>query len=147
MKSDKRKSGLNYDDKIVISSEYYENDRPSYICSICNRTLSRLSDTGGNNSTYWCRHCSVEFNPAEENVRRESKLSVPDRNIEPAVATTPGTEYLSKQIEIRKEPEIKGGLKALQQKGLKITSYKEDIPKPKRRTIDILAKKYPHSFI
>jgi hypothetical protein len=53
------------DDKVIISSEYYENDRPSYICSICNMTLSRLSDAGGNNSTYWCRHCSVEFDPAE----------------------------------------------------------------------------------
>lgn len=92
-------------------------------------TLSRLSDAGGNNSTYWCRHCSVEFDPAEENVRRESKLSVPDRNIEPAVATTPGIPDIS----IRKEPEIKGGLKALQQKGLKITNYKEDIPKPRTK--------------
>jgi hypothetical protein len=36
-------------------------------------------------------------------------------------------------ISIRHEPEIKGGLKALQQKGLKITEYKEDIPKPRRR--------------
>jgi hypothetical protein len=31
-----------------------------------------------------------------------------------------------------KEPEIKGGLKALKEKGLKITTYKEDIPKPRR---------------
>jgi hypothetical protein len=128
MKSAKIKP--NNDDKIIISSEYYENVRPSsYICSICNRTLSRLSDAGGNNQTYYCRFCNVEFDPESENVRRESKLSVPDRNIEPAVATTPGIPDIS----IRKEPEIKGGLKALQQKGLKITDYKEDIPRPRRR--------------
>jgi hypothetical protein len=128
MKSAKIKP--NNDDKIIISSEYYENVRPSsYICSICNRTLSRLSDAGGNNQTYYCRFCNVEFDPESENVRRESKLSVPNRNIEPAVATTPGIPDIS----IRKEPEIKGGLKALQQKGLKITDYKEDIPRPRRR--------------
>jgi hypothetical protein len=122
-------NSLNNKDKVIISSEYYEDDRPSYICSICNRTLNRLSDAGGNNQTYYCRFCNVEFDPESENVRRESKLSVFDRNIEPAVATTPGIPDIS----IRKEPEIKGGLKALQQKGLKITNYKEDIPRPRRR--------------
>jgi hypothetical protein len=122
-------NSLNNKDKVIISSEYYEDDRPSYICSICNRTLNRLSDAGGNNQTYYCRFCNVEFDPESENVRRESKLSVPDRNIEPAVATTPGIPDIS----IRKEPEIKGGLKALQQKGLKITNYKENIPRPRRR--------------
>ena len=97
------------DEKIIISSEYYENDRPSYICSICNQTLSRLSDAGGNNSTYWCRNCSVSYDPAEENVRRESKISVPDRNEETLVAQTPGQDYLNKKIEINHTPEIKGG--------------------------------------
>jgi DNA-directed RNA polymerase subunit RPC12/RpoP len=71
------KSRIDYDkpndDKVIISSEYFTNDRPSYICSICNQTLSRLSDAGGNNSTYWCKNCSVEFNPelgiSEENPR------------------------------------------------------------------------------
>ena len=62
-----------------------------------------------------------------ENVRRDSKLSVPDRNIEPAIATTPGIGADS--VAIRHEPEIKGGLKALKDKGLKITHYEEHIPK------------------
>lgn len=110
------------DDKVIISSEYYQNDRPSFICSICNQTLVRLTD-GGNNQTYWCRNCSVEWDRAEENIRRESKLSVPDRNIEPAVTTTPGIGADS--VAIRNEPEIKGGLKALRDKGLKITHYEE----------------------
>jgi hypothetical protein len=77
------------------------------------------------NTAFWCRNCSVEYDVESENVRRESKLSVPDRNVEPAVATTPGIPDIS----IRKEPEINGVLKAVQQKGLKITNYKEDIPK------------------
>lgn len=110
-------------DKVIISSEYYENERPSYICSFCSQTLIRLTDAGQNNATYWCRNCSVEFDPESENLRKESKITVPDRNIEPAVSTTPGIPDIS----IRHEPEPKGAFKALQQKGLKITNYKEDV--------------------
>ena len=109
------------DDKVIISSEYFEDDRPSYICSICNQTLIRLTDSSMQNTAFWCRNCSVEFNLEEENVRRESKLSVPDRNIEPAISTTPGIPDIS----IHHEPEIKGGLLELKKKGLKITHYEE----------------------
>ena len=123
----KFKKPLKKDDKVVISSEYYENERPSYICSFCNQTLIRLTDAGMNNQTYWCRSCSVEFDPESENLRKESKLIVPDRNIEPAVATTPGIG--AESVAIRHEPEIKGGLKALKDRGLKITHYEEYIPK------------------
>lgn len=117
------------DYKVTISSEYYGNDRPSYICSICSQTLVRLTDAGMNNQTYWCRNCSVEYDPAAENIRRESKISVPDRNEETLVSTTPGQEYLNKQIEVKHEQEIKGSFKELQKKGLKITNYEEHIPK------------------
>jgi hypothetical protein len=71
----------------------------------------------------------VEYNPEEENVRRESKLSVPDRKQEPLLATAPETDYLNKKVEIHHEPEIKGGLKALKERGIKITYYEEHVPK------------------
>jgi hypothetical protein len=109
------------DDKVVISSEFYTNEiKPSYLCSFCNQTLIRLTDAGMNNTSWWCRHCSVEFDPESENLRKESKLVVPDRNIEPAVSTTPGIPDIS----IRHTPEIRGGFAELQKKGIKITSYK-----------------------
>lgn len=117
------------DDKVIISSKYLMDERPSFICSICNRTLTRLTDGSLQNTSFWCRNCSVEFDPESENVRRESKLSVPDRNEEPLVAQTPGKDYLSKKVEIHKESEIKGGLKALRERGMKITYYDEHIPK------------------
>lgn len=106
------------DDKVIISisSEYFEDDRPNYICSICNQTLIRLTGSSMQNTSFWCRNCSVEFDPESENVRRESKLSVPDRNIETAVSTTPGIPDVS----IHHEPEIKGGLKELQRRDLKL---------------------------
>ena len=113
------KNTTSANDKVIISSEYYTNDRPSYICSFCNQTLSRLTDSGGQNTAYWCRHCSVEFNPEDENLRKESKITVPDRNIEPAVSTTPGIQDIS----IRHTPPIRGGFAELQKKGIKIKDY------------------------
>src|SRR5215208_1735060 len=106
-------------DKVIISSEYYENDRPSYICSFCNQTLSRLTDAGQNNHTYWCRNCSTSFDPQEENLRKESKIQVPDRNTEPAVTSIGFTP----DVALRKPVELRGGFAQLQKKGLKFKSY------------------------
>jgi hypothetical protein len=111
-------------DKVVIS-EYYTNEiKPSYLCSFCNQTLIRLTDAGGNNNSFWCRHCSVEWDPESENLRRESKLVVPDRNIEPAVTSIQNN--MADEVEIRHTPPIRGGFKELQDRGLKITSYRTD---------------------
>ena len=111
-------------DKVVISSEYYENDRPSYICSFCNQTLIRLTDSSQQNSAFWCRHCSVEFDPESENLRKESKITVPDRNIEPAITSVSNTPDVS----IRHEPELRGGFAQLAKKGMiKFTHYEEVI--------------------
>src|SRR5919112_380442 len=96
------------DEKVVISSEYYENDRPSYLCSFCNQSLIRLTDAGMNNTTFWCRSCSVEFNPEDENLRKESKLIVPDRNIEPAVTSI--QTNMADEVAIRHTPPIRGGV-------------------------------------
>jgi DNA-directed RNA polymerase subunit RPC12/RpoP len=108
-------------DKVVISSEFYENDRPSYLCSFCNQTLIRLTDVGQNNTSYWCPNCSVEFNPEDENLRKESKLFVPDRNEEPAITSIPYNPI--DEVEIRHTTPIRGGLAEFQKKGLKITDY------------------------
>jgi hypothetical protein len=58
-----------------------------------------------------------------ENVRRESKISVPDRNEETLVAQTPGIDYLNKKVKISHTPEPKGTFKVLQQKGIRIKDY------------------------
>jgi hypothetical protein len=111
------------EDKSIISSEYYENNRASYICSFCNRTLSRLTDAGQNNSMYWCISCQVEFDPEAENLRKESKLVVPNRNQEAAI-TSIQTDF-GKEVEIRHKPELLGGFAALAKKGtIRFTSYK-----------------------
>jgi hypothetical protein len=51
-------------------------------------------------------------------------LSAPEET-ETAVSTTPGIG--ADTVAIRHQPEIKGGLKSLQQKGLKITHYEERV--------------------
>jgi hypothetical protein len=40
--------------------------------------------------------------------------------------TTPGQEYLNTFVEIPHEPELKGAFKALRDRGIRITSYRED---------------------
>jgi uncharacterized Zn finger protein len=112
----------NNKDKTIIGEEWTGEDTPpSYICSWCNRTLNRLIDSGGQNPSYYCNNCQIVFDPELENIRKESKLVVPDRNIEPAVASIQ-TDH-SKEVEIRHIPELRGGFAELQKKGLRFTSY------------------------
>ena len=117
------KSANSTSDKVVISSEYYTGeDRPSYICSYCNQTLIRLTDAGMNNTAFWCSHCSIEFDSETENIRKESKIVVPDRNIEPAI-TSVGNVL---DVSIRHEPSLKDGFAQLAKKGtIRFTSYEE----------------------
>jgi len=111
------------DDKVVLSSEYYTNEiKPSYICSWCSRVLTRLTDASQSNPSWFCRSCNIEFDPESEDVRKESKLFVPDRDQEPAITSI---QYnMADEVEIRHTPEIRGGFAELQKKGIKITSYK-----------------------
>jgi hypothetical protein len=118
-----------YKDIVTIGDEWTREERPSYICNFCSRNLVKLTDRSGKNESYYCNLCGIGFQPNNENVRRESKLSVPDRNQETLVSTTPGQDYLNASVQIHKEPEIKGGLKVLKDRGTRITSYSEHIPK------------------
>jgi hypothetical protein len=55
-------------------------------------------------------------------LRKESKIIVPDRNIEPAISSVGTTPDVS----IRHEPELKSGFAALAKKGtIRFTSYQE----------------------
>jgi hypothetical protein len=114
-------------DGIIVGDELTGHERIEYICNFCNQNLVKISDRHGNNEEWFCRNCSIAFNPEDESVRHKQKLSTPDQNVEPLVATTPGQDYLTKKVEINHSPEIKGGLKALQQSGMKITHYEERV--------------------
>jgi hypothetical protein len=120
----KSKSKLSKFDGVTIGDEYSGNDeRPIFICNVCNCNLIPIIDSSGQNPSYYCNRCSIEY-PETENLRKESKIIVPDRNIEPAVATTPNIPDIS----IRHEPTLKDGALALSKKGtIRFTRY-EDSP-------------------
>jgi hypothetical protein len=110
------------EDKTIIAEE--EDKRSEYLCSFCNIVLVRLTDFGGQNTTYWCRHCSVEFDSEAENLRKESKIVVPDRNEEAAISSIQTDP--TKAVEIRHEPELRGAFAAMAKKGtIRFTSYQE----------------------
>jgi hypothetical protein len=115
----------------TISYDYDYNKR-EYFCKHCSRKLFRLTDSSGKNQSYYCNFCSIEFDLGAE-LRSKSKLTVPDGVNREAFVSTKFPEYT-----VGKEPvEYKGAFKALQQKGIKITNYKETdkAGRYRRRTI------------
>jgi hypothetical protein len=110
-------------DGITIGDEHTGPDKVEYVCSWCNHSLVRLSDRNSQCESWFCRNCSIEFNPIDEQVSHKQRLSIPYQDMEPAVVSIGVTPDVS----IRHEPELKGAFKALQQKGIKITDYKEDV--------------------
>jgi hypothetical protein len=80
----------------------------------------KLIDSSGQNVSYYCPKCTIEY-PDQSEIKSKSSLSTPQKsnNENPAVAYPPEPGLRSKKIE------IKGGLKSLQHKGVKVTSYVE----------------------
>jgi hypothetical protein len=112
------------DDKVVISDEIISGKKEDkiFLCSWCNCALSRLIDHSGQNPSLYCSRCQMSFDLEYDNLRHESKITVPDRNEEPCI-TSIQTD-LSEDIAIRKTPGMRGGFAQLARKGtIKFTSY------------------------
>lgn len=108
---------------ISIAAEEFEGeedkDNKEYICKHCMRSLIKIHEDG----EYYCNHCSISVFPEVEDVRSKHKLVTPiGLNLEPCLSYLPDP---NEQFFKDKKPEIKGGLKALQDKGVRITSYTE----------------------
>ena len=115
----KQHNKIKKDEKTIIGEEWNGNDTPpDYICSWCQRTLSRLIDKSGENPSHYCSHCQISFEPSE--VRKKPRIETAKTNIEPAVTSIGNVPDVS----IRHTPPIRGSLAELQKKGIKITSYK-----------------------
>jgi hypothetical protein len=103
-------------DGVLIGDEHRGSDRVELVCSWCNHSLVRLSES------WFCRNCSIEFNSDDEKVSHKQKLSIPEQDVEPAVASIGVTP----DIRIRHEPELRGGFAALAKKGtIRFTSYQD----------------------
>jgi hypothetical protein len=111
-------------DGTLIGDEHIGSDRVELVCSWCNRSLVRLSDKNNQSESWFCRNCSIEFNPDDEHVSHKQKLSIPHQEIEPAVTSIQTNQ--SKSVEIRHTPELRGAFAAMAKKGtIRFTSYQD----------------------
>jgi hypothetical protein len=108
---------------ILIDRDVCDNpEHPEYACSFCNRILVRLSNGGDKNESWFCRACQIPFEPSETPIRKKSKLGTQREEVEPAITSIQTDQ--SKSVEIRHEPELRGGFAALAKKGtIHFTSY------------------------
>lgn len=107
------------DTPIAISGEKLtKSDKPSYYCNYCQYKMVKISE-----EEWHCNHCNNSAYPQVEQLRSKSKITTPiGMNLEPCLSYAPEPNDLSKP-----EVEIKGGLKTLKDRGIKITSYKEGV--------------------
>jgi DNA-directed RNA polymerase subunit RPC12/RpoP len=64
-------------DGTLIGDEHIGPEKVEYVCSWCNRSLVRLNDRNNQSESWFCRNCSIEFNPDDEHVSHKQKLSIP----------------------------------------------------------------------
>jgi hypothetical protein len=109
---------------ILIDRDVWDKpEHPEYACNFCSRLLVRLADRNNQSESWFCRSCSISFpDITETQLRKKSKLGTQREEVEPAVASI--QTDLSKEVEIRHVPPIRGGFAELQKKGLKITNYR-----------------------
>lgn len=102
----------------ISGEEFTKSDNIEFICSFCQCRLIKMSE-----DEYYCNRCSISQYPDIESVRSKSRITTPiGLNLEPCLSYTPDpNEAFFKD----KSPEIKGGLKLLKDRGLKVTNYKE----------------------
>jgi hypothetical protein len=122
MRKSTKKTNINKFTGILIDRDAWDNpEHPEYACSFCSRLLVRLSNSGDKNESWFCRNCSIEF-PDKTQTRKKSKLGMQREEVEPAVTSIQTDQ--SKSVEIRHEPELKGGFAQLARKGtIRFTSY------------------------
>jgi hypothetical protein len=113
----------NLNDKVIISDETLGRTRKpiGYLCPNCQIRMVKLSD-----DDYFCNRC--QHSEYIENVVKTTEIPKPQTldNSELHVSTTPQpiNPFAKKPIE------LKGGFKALSQKGtIRFTSYNETSPK------------------
>src|ERR687896_461116 len=94
---------------VVIGDEHREQEKTEFICSWCNRSLVRLSDKNNQSESWFCRNCSIEFDPNDEMISHKQRLSIPYQDNEPAVASI----GIMPDVSIRHEPELRGGFAQL----------------------------------
>src|SRR5919106_2256441 len=99
-------------DGITIRDEHAAPERIENVCSWCNRSLVRLSDKNNQSESWFCRACSIEFDPNDDKISHKQRLSIPYQDNEPAIASI----GVIPDVSIRHEPEVLGGFAQLARK-------------------------------
>ena len=105
-----------------ISIPNYEYENRTFYCNYCQQTLNKLIDSSGQNPSWFCNNCSIEVFPTEEvGLRSKSRLTTPEPNESPSISypPDPNANFYKKKTQIR------GVLKEMQKRGVKITSFQE----------------------
>jgi hypothetical protein len=101
--------------------EWYAESRPPYICDFCYRTLIKLQDRSGLNTSWFCNSCNMEYDPeSETELRSKTSLTMSEGPV-----TNPSVSYTPERTLKRRNTEPKGTFKKLQERGIKITNYSE----------------------
>jgi DNA-directed RNA polymerase subunit RPC12/RpoP len=119
--SDKHKFKQDKDTPISVRDYTNDDEDKTYYCNNCQRNLSKLIDSSGQNPSYYCNHCSIEIIPSLTEVRSKSKWDVPEGPIE-----HPSVSYPPEPTIGRTPVEPKGTFKMLRDRGMKIKNYKEE---------------------
>jgi len=108
--------------KPVIISDDRDGDINGFECKRCGRIIyGKFTD-----DSVWCNSCSSETIIKDiKPIKKSLKAEVVD-NTETIIANLPGADPNS--VRIYGTPEYQGSFKVLHEKGIKITSYHEDIP-------------------
>jgi hypothetical protein len=112
---------LTKNDQVVIDlKEEYE--RRNYICLYFRRYLAKMSA-----KEYYCNKCNIPFWTIRQQVREKQKLTTPKGlNTETLIATVPDDpNAATSSTNLGRPLKVRGALKALQNKGIKIKNYKE----------------------
>jgi hypothetical protein len=122
IKIERWKNGNPYDRITIGEEDIGVSQDKKYICNSCNFVLTVKID----DKTWYCNRCQIEVMPEIQDLRTDEDISVPQGpNTETLISTTPNPSYQG----IRKGPKLECSFKALKDKGLKITNYREDKPK------------------
>jgi hypothetical protein len=111
---------------VIINTEDYEGDPVrEWICPYCNYILYARKSRG--EVDY--HHCKVTIDLGAGKAQERQAIEDPNKSrvvdTETYAATTPGVEYFTEQIRIKKPTELKGSFAAMAKRGIKITNYVE----------------------
>jgi hypothetical protein len=119
----KDRSHLNQNDIIAIDADSLREEDRVYICVYCRRDIIRMSD-----GEYYCNNCNIPFWPikTKQPLREKQKIATPKSvNTETLISIVPDDPNEGVSTTYGKPVKVRGGLKELQNRGIKITNYSE----------------------